>query len=669
MNKINEFRRRDYRRNPRPVDNRADYAGRITRKLKKKLSAKSSAGKIPSDTVASACSKVGLKPSPFYDAEKLAVKIKGYALHPSMVREGFCMILANHVAEQYEKFLPDAVNKGAALIILSREEFEKSGMNESDYPLALADDPLAVMKTLMAPYRDTYKGKVMGITGSYGKTTTKNYIDFVLREYGMCYVSPANYNSSYDVADNVQKHMTGAYRAFVHESGAAKIGSINVAASILRPDIAIVTNIEGHHLNTYLTMENLTKDKMSLVENLAPGGVAVVNFDNDILANYPYKCRVITYGWKTGRDVDYRIKSAEQQGSELFVVIDTEEGEYELRSNVYGDINAYNIIAAFAVGKEMGIKTEDIIRGIRSYSTYGTRQNMTEHGENKLYVDCYNIGLETALTAMKTLEELELPKGGRRIAVLGGENKLGDNIEARTVEMGHALAKSKVDEIVCYGKAEEDDWTLNKYGDPRTLYRALKEGGFRNLRLILSFDELVDYFEKEIGPQDAVLFKCIIYLNMAAAIDKAFGTGFCLLQKSVKKRATVKKENGYKGFVVPDMDMAYITDAGKAILSSKHAVIPKTFDGKKVFGLAKGLFAYSDIESIDLGEDIRHIGVGAFLGCRKLKEVTIPDSVMYIRAGAFRDCRNLKKVILGKGVVQIDENAFPETTEIIRKNG
>ena len=166
-----------------------------------------------------------------------------------------------------------------------------------------------------------------------------------------------------------------------------------------------------------------------------------------------------------------------------------------------------------------------------------------------------------------------------------------------------------------------------------------------------------------------MLFKCIIYLNMAAAIDKAFGTGFCLLQKSVKKRATIKKEKGFKGFVVPDMELAYLTDADKSVLSSRRVSIPESFDGHKVFGLAKGLFAYSDIEEIDLGHELKHIGVGAFLGCRKLKEVTIPDSVMYIRAGAFRDCKNLKKVTLGKGIVQIDENAFPESTEIIRNNG
>ena len=164
--------------------------------------------------------------------------------------------------------------------------------------------------------------------------------------------------------------------------------------------------------------------------------------------------------------------------------------------------------------------------------------------------------------------------------------------------------------------------------------------------------------KNEIRPKDAVLFKCIVYLNMPVSIDKAFGTGFCLGQKETRKGRKTKTINGFKGFIMRDMEEAYIKDVTDKKLSQKKITIPDEFDGRPVFAIGKGLFAFSNIEKLDLGNSVQHIAVGAFRNCRGLKEVRIPDSVKYIREGAFRGCSNLEKVTLGSGLVQIDKNAF-----------
>ena len=106
------------------------------------------------------------------------------------------------------------------------------------------------------------------------------------------------------------------------------------------------------------------------------------------------------------------------------------------------------------------------------------------------------------------------------------------------------------------------------------------------------------------------------------------------------------------------MEEAFINDVTDKKLSQKNITIPDEFGGRPVFAIGKGLFAFSDVETLDLGHSVQHIAVGAFRNCRKLKEVRIPDSVKQIREGAFRGCTNLERVVLGSGLVQIDKNAF-----------
>jgi hypothetical protein len=256
---------------------------------------------------------------------------------------------------------------------------------------------------------------------------------------------------------------------------------------------------------------------------------------------------------------------------------------------------------------------------------------------------------------------MDVPAGSRRIAVIGGENRLGENRVPATEELGRRVAeaaKGKIDEIVCYGNPSDEEEKLNWFGDATLLYKSIIENGYKDVKLIRDFSEMADYLRDNVKKGDAILFKCIVYLNMPIIVDKVFGTYFSINQRIVTKKAKIVTENGYTGFIVPDMDEFYITEVDKKMLRAKKIVIQNTIKGKPVFGIARGLFAYADAEEIDFGNTIKQIGTGAFHGCHNLKSVTIPDSVLHIKAGAFRDCGKLSEVSMGEGVLQIDERAF-----------
>ncbi len=667
MNAVKKKLRSVYKRN---IDKDETVKDVVKRKLgtsgyvRQKLTGERSTQNKIEETVGSLCSKLGVEiPEGFQGADAdTPVSSVYYAV--SLLEDNGALFLSNRRTEFYASILKQAMRKNVKVVFADPEFFAKTDIDPSPYPIIFVENGMQKFRDYYAPYRKAYKGTVIGITGSVGKTTTKGYVDAVVRQKYPTFTNSFNYNSSHNIAANILNKATPGYKAFIQEVGGGSIASVKNSSEILKPDIAIITNVKPHHLNNYKTIENVFDDKIYLVRNMMPGGTAVVNFDDERLATFGYECKVVSFGIETERDVDYRAVNIEQKGSILSMDVIHGGKTTSVKSTITGKHNAYNILAAFAVGGIMHIKEEDIVNGILRYSASGTRQNVVQYGENALFMDCYNVCNETIIKSVQILEEMEVPDGGRRIAIVGGENKLGDARVEVTEELGRELAKSKVDRIVCFGSDKTEEKDLNRFGDPKTIYDTLLANGFENTDLVLGFDSLVDYMKTEIEPNDAVLFKCIVYLNMAAAIDKVFGTGYCLSQKESRRGRKSKTIGGFTGIVIKDMNEAYITDVSDKLLSSKTVKIPDEFDGYPVFALKKGLFAYSDVEKVDLGNTVQHIGIGAFRGCKKLTEVKIPDSVKYIRSGAFKECKRLKSVKLGEGIVEVDKEAFEPWTKV-----
>ena len=661
MNKINQIKRHLYLKSGPNQDEIAGFVKkRLSKKgyIKRKLTGDRITRNTLDETVGGLCEKLGTEFPAGFKWAKADQKITSVERAVTLTEKGGAFILGRTDPTIYEKNMRMALERGVAVTFADADIVRNLGLDISPYPVILVENARRKFIEFYRPYRDAFKGKVVGITGSLGKTTTRGYIKCVVDQKYSAYVSSSNLNSSHNVAANILYYAAPAYKVFVHEIGASAKGSVATSAEILHPDIAVVTNVRAHHVNKYGSIDNVFEDKIKLVEFLTEGGTAVVNFDDERLAAYDYKCNVASFGINTDENVKYRGSNVVQRGDTLEMDVTYGGKTVHVKSEITGEHNAYNMLAAFAVGKVLGISDELIKEGISKYRASGTRQNIVEYGRNKLFLDCYNVSNDSISDCIRTLEEMDVPEGGRRIAIVGGENKLGDMRVEKTRELGKKLAEAKVDEIICYGSDRTDEEALDRFGDPQTLYDAIRECGNDNVRLITGFDNIVSYMENEIRPNDAVLFKCIVYLNMPVSVDKAFGTGFGLGQKETRKGRKMQTIDGFKGFIMREMEEAYIKEVADKMLSRKKIVIPSEFDGRPVFAIGKGLFAFSDVDNLDLGNSLQHIGVGAFRGCRNLTEVRIPDSVKYIREGAFRECTNLEKVTLGSGLVQIDKNAF-----------
>ena len=458
------------------------------------------------------------------------------------------------------------------------------------------------------------------------------------------------------------KNMKPEYEYFVHEAGAVRPGTIKEEARYLRPDYAIVTNVRPHHLSSYGTIENLFDDKMEIVKQLNEGGTAIVNFDDERIANFDYHCNVASFGIDTEKDVCYRGKNIRQNAGILEMDVEYEGGTAHLTSNLVGKYNAYNMLAGFAFGKAIGESDKKIAAAFMKGKLGGTRQNLTKYGSNTFFVDCYNVANETILNSMDILMEIDPDEGGRRIAIVGAENGLGPERKEKTAELGRALSKYAVDEIVCFGDEDESEAGLDRYGDARTLYNTLKECGFENTRLIMTKQDMADYLATGIHKGDAVLFKCITYLDITVPIDKVFGTNFCLSTARVKKNRKDRIGDGFKGYRVWFLKETVIT--GPAGRVPGNLVIPDVLFDRNVFGIDKRAFYQSKIKTLDLGNTIKVIMPGAFKDCENLRYVRFPDSLMHIMRGGFRGCDKLTEVRLGKGIRQIDVNAFDGCTAL-----
>lgn len=657
---ISDLKRNLYKRDKSNVDQDVNLHSYIFKKAVKKIKQNSQKPLSKEMKLSALCRELGTSlPDNIQNC-----RITHISTNFLTAEEGGVLIITEKNAEKYQRNISEALKKGVVAVFVDEEILLSVDINYEEKPVFPVRNGIKNFRSFYKKYRERYNGKMICITGSVGKTTTKGYIESVIKDTFNAFISPASKNAGYQITDNILYKWSNSYDVCVQEVGAMEIGTIEGTAEILEPDISVITNVLPHHLAAYKTYENLLEDKLSLARGLKPGGTAVVNFDDKSLREYKYNSEVVSFGINVKEKVDYRAVDIQQVGNVLSFDIIYGENKVHITSSILGEFNAYNILAAFAVGKLLGMEDDKIVEGIAGYGSSGIRQNTIEYGQNKFIIDCFNVCNETIINAVDILEKFNVENNGRKIAVVGGENTLGEYRIEKTRELGQALARFDIDEIICFGTNKDTEEALNLYGDAATLYDTLIESGSNNCKLITSFEELVEYLSEHIQPDDVVLFKAIIYLNLPVAIDKAFGTGISLNYKHVLDKAKTKKAKGYTGMLNTHMNQAYLTDVSRKLLNKSSVAIPDKFGGKTVFGIGKGLFAYSKISSVDFGNTLKLIGTGAFKECKNLNTVELPNSVLHIMEGGFKNCSHLRNVKVGTGIRQIDKNAFAGCNEL-----
>lgn len=555
--------------------------------------------------------------------------------------------------DQYEL----AMERGASLVIMGRQEFADSGLVEEECPVILVDDLNARMLRLFGMVRKQHKEKVVMITGSVGKTTTKELCDTVTKNRFQTFVNFANTNSVHKVAAHLFYKVNPKNEVYIQEAGAGYVGSVTLAGAMLQPDIFILTNVYKHHMENYETLANVFFDKTGTDEFMAKDGIIITNFDDDNIRNYQFKHKVVSFAIEN-EDADYRAVNIRQTMDWLSCdIVEKATGKKaSIKVKIVGEHNIYNILAAYVLAKVLGVSDDKIQEDLLGYKTDGIRQNLSNVGGTYFNIDCYNVAEESIIAMLKAGEKFELAEGARRIAVIGGENKLGSEATKRSEAFGRSLADIKMDRYLFCGVKVENEKAYNKFGDGKAIRRGFREVSKIPNEYSWKIPNIIWFLRRHVKRGDLVLLKGIYHLNMTIAVDRVFGTSYSFALPHYKATTHLIKESGYEASLIEKFKELQIL---KAPVKEGKLVIPGKIQGHPVFRVKEETFKNEKaIQEIDFGNSMKNIGREAFYGCENLKELLIPWNVKVIEQSAFENCTNLIQITIQDGVTHIAEKAF-----------
>lgn len=387
------------------------------------------------------------------EAEK-KTEVLGVVIDSRQVESGYLFVAIPGEKVDGHKFIPDVFAKGAAAVLSEQQLEDPAG------PYILVESTTKALRDLTEYYRKSLDIKVVGITGSVGKTSTKEMIASVLSEKYRVLKTEGNYNNEIGLPLTIFK-IRAEHEVAVLEMGISEFGEMHRLATMANPDICVITNIGLCHLENLKTRDGILKAKTESFAHLKKDGIAILNGDDDKLSTIRQvgDKEPVFYGME--EKMEYREdakKSVYATGVEnlglygMQARIHTPEGERDVRIPIPGEHNVYNALAATAVGLSLGLSLDQISSGILKAKTIGGRTNLLNTGSMTVIDDCYNanpVSMKASIDVLATAE-------GRKIAVLGDMGELGENEKKLHYEVGEYLAKKEIDVLFCAGELSEE---------------------------------------------------------------------------------------------------------------------------------------------------------------------------------------------------------------------
>ncbi len=365
-----------------------------------------------------------------------------------------------------------------------------------------------------------FKGKVIGVTGSIGKTSTKEAIYSVLNTQFKVKKTQKSMNSDFglpltilDIDSGFSSAFTWSWllaKAFYNslfadhsdvlllELGADKPGDMDFLISIVRPDIAIMTNVFPVHLGDgqFKDLQEIFEEKSKLIESLGKSGVAILNIDNPFVDNLVEKCKetqVVTFGF--GEKADYRASEVKLSTEGVSFILNKAGKKFEARSSVLGEYQVYTLVPALICAEVLGMSMEDAIRGLDRYCLPPGRMGIIPAKKDSVILDStYNSSPESLKQALRVLEEIGI--GKRKVAVLGSMNELGEKSDDLHAMVGELIP-------------QHTDLLLTVGVDAKIFAEKAKEKGMKE-EAIFTFTtahEAAEFFKKKIETNDVILVK------------------------------------------------------------------------------------------------------------------------------------------------------------------
>ena len=397
-------------------------------------------------------------------------------------------------------FVKDVAEKGVGAVVCHKEV-------ECSVPVIYVGDTKDALLDFASYYRHSIKDlRVIALTGSVGKTTTKEMVACVMEQSGETLKTEGNFNNEIGVPKTLFRLCETTKNAVI-EMGMDGFGQISVLTKCVKPDCAIITNIGVSHIEILGSREGILQAKLEMLEGMKKGSTLFLNGDNDMLSTVENDDYNIVFFGIENKNCYILAEDIHEIGlSTEFVAV---KGDIRQKITIptVGIHNVYDALSAFAVGLEYGISPENIAKGLENYAPSGMRQRIREVNGITVIEDCYNASPDSQKAGLNSLCKIAK---GRKIAVLGDMLEMGSYSETAHRTVGEYAAECCVDILYTYG--EESKYMADSG----------KNSGLKNVFAFTDKTELTNALLSEIKNGDTLLFKASRGMKLEEVFEKIY---------------------------------------------------------------------------------------------------------------------------------------------------
>ena len=461
-------------------------------------------GKAPSGHASTAQVTTGQ-----YDGRAMA---QGYSIDSRTVQPGELFFAVKGERLDGHDFVEQALNQGAIAAVVRKDQRARYSTPSG---LLAVDDTLVALQTLATAVRKIWSKTAIGVTGSMGKTTTKEAMAHLLAIKYRVHRTKGNFNNHFGLPLGLLT-LEPEYDLAVVEMGMSHPGEISALARIALPNQAVVTNVASVHLESFDSIAGIARAKYELIEALPHGGTAVLNADDEYVSQFgrDFKGKVVRFGLKPAACIpaDVRAENIEVLGPEgtRFDLV-SHEVRQSVQSPLLGKHNVYNVLAAAAIALEHGITPSEIADALPSLQAGDKRGQVVQLGNITVLYDCYNSSPKALMAAVDTLAAMP---ARRRIVVAGEMLELGTTGERLHRECGRYIAGNPAG-----GQAGSKlDFLLGVRGLAKPMVEAAGETGMK-AEFVATPEEAGEWLARETREGDVVLLKASRGVKLEKALE------------------------------------------------------------------------------------------------------------------------------------------------------
>lgn len=433
------------------------------------------------------------------------VQIKDVCFDSRTIKEGdiFIPLVGNNV--DGHRFIEGAMETGAATFTS-----QHTGIVISDKPYIYVSDVLKAHQALAKYIRENRLNRlpVVAVTGSVGKTTTREMIATALSGSVNTYQTEKNYNSQQGLPICMDR-ITRKHKVAVLEHGIDDIGKMEILSDISKPDICVITNIGLAHMERFGSLEVTRREKLAITTHMNPEGLVLLNGDNPMLAELKGQMNEKVQFYGLSEWCDYRAENVRQENYKYYYDFVYKDIRIPVELNALGKHNVGNSLAGLAVTCYLGY---DLNKAVEKYKEFkGLRQKLISiPGKYTIIDDTYNASPDSMKASIDVLADLNVE--GKKLAVLGDMFELGENSEQFHYEVGKHLATKKIDELIVVGELSQQYVKAVQDSDSQIKCYSFKDNG-----------EVALYLMSVMNPEDIALIKASNGMNLKEIVENMQG--------------------------------------------------------------------------------------------------------------------------------------------------